>query len=240
MTKHKSRWVLVGMMWLALSALAICLLTISTGQLAVGASGETLYIQTDTAVVRATPSEGAEVLLSLSKGDKVLEFRRQGDWVKVSVFGLIGKEGWVREEYLSQKPPGTAPSGSTEQTPEVDPAHQKKDEVVRPKLARFVLDIERPIGREIRAICKIVIGEKEKETERKGRSPTRLGYSAQAISCVVRRAPGLPKSNFDVSLSKEGKRIASFEGSAASVRLRSRGPWGERDVDQSGSRLLSP
>jgi len=220
--------------------LVVCLCALSLGQIAVGASGETLYVQSDAAIVRANPSDESEAILTLSKGDKVLEFRRQGGWVKVSIFGRIGMEGWIPEKYLSQEQPGTAPSGSTEQAPETKPAKQDTGEVARPKLARFVLEIDFPMVRKIRANCITVIGKEPKRINRYSHPPTRLAYSAEAISCVVARAPGLSRVIFDVSLWKDGQRIVEFEGSAASVRLRSRGPWGERSAVKHGSLLLSP
>ena len=224
MIKQKSTWSLVGLMWLTLAALAICLLTLSPGQVAVGASGETLYIQTDTAVVRTAPSEGAEVLLSLSKGDKVLEFRRQGNWVKVAIFGRIGKEGWVRDVLLGKTPPGKAPSSLSE---DLSPPPEPESKPLSPpktKLAKFILHIRHPIAREFRMNCKLTVGKKEKTIIKKSRTPKKLSFSAEALSCIVRAGAGAPSRLWDVRLWKGSNLLASFDGSAKYVLLRSPGP----------------
>jgi len=127
------------------------------------------------------------------------------------------------------------PSASTGQALEIDSAQEKTGGVANLKRADFVLHIDRPTNREMHAICRLVFAEGDKEVFRKIRTPTRLEYSALAISCAVRQDPDYPKATFNVSLSKDGKRITSFEGSAASVKLRSQGPWGDREADKCDS-----
>ena len=232
MIRHKTRWLLVGLMWPALAALAVFLLTLSPGQLAVGASGEILGVQSDTAVVRTAPSEGAEVLLSLSKGDKVLEFRRQGNWVKVAIFGLIGKEGWVRDALLGKTPPGKAPPSLSEDLPASPETPSKPLSPSETEMATFVLYVRFPIARKFRIACKIIIGEEEKIIEIKGRLPKALSFSAEALSCVVNsggsaRVSSAPRTNWGITLRKGTKLLASFDGYAKGVLLKSPGPWGK-------------
>ncbi len=63
---------------------------------AYGGPGQRYHVRMDGTKVYQAPSTTAPVIMQLNKGDRVLEWRRQGQWVKVSRFGAVGKDGWVR------------------------------------------------------------------------------------------------------------------------------------------------
>lgn len=56
-------------------------------------------LRNDTKVYSA-PRTGASVIMRLNKGDRVIEWRRQGSWVKIGRLGAVGKDGWVEHSTL--------------------------------------------------------------------------------------------------------------------------------------------
>ncbi len=236
MIKQKSTWSLLGLMWLAPAGLAICLLTLLHGRMAVGASGETLYIQTDTAAVRTAPSEDAEVLLSLSKGDKVIEFRRQGNWVKVAIFGRIGKEGWVRDALLGKTLPGKAPSSLSEDLsapPETQSkplrADKPEQQVRKAGGPKFTLVVA-GVPQRFKALCRLI--DRKGVTRKirfKGRKRTSFALDGRAVRCKVDKVDqrgGL----LNVALYERGRSLPvganQTRAAFGCVRVRSDGPWG--------------
>ncbi len=164
-----------------------------------------------------------------------MEFRRQGNWVKIAIFGRIGKEGWVRDVSLGKTLPGKAPSsvgGGLSAPPETQ---SKSLSPPKTKLAKFVLHIRRPSARDFRTYCKLIAGKLEKTIETKGRIPKKLSFSAEALSCTVRSGVGVYGRIWDIRLSKGGKLLASFDGSAKYVLLRSPGPWGKATARKWGN-----
>ncbi len=69
--------------------------------------GERHYVQRDDTKFYAAPRTGAPVVMRLGEGIRVIEWRRQGSWVKVSRLGTVGKEGWVRTSRLVSETPGS-------------------------------------------------------------------------------------------------------------------------------------
>jgi uncharacterized protein YgiM (DUF1202 family) len=67
--------------------------------------GERFYIDMDNISVRERPAAAAPVVRHLNKGDRVIEFRRQGSWIRVSQLGAVGEDGWVEISYLVPEPP---------------------------------------------------------------------------------------------------------------------------------------
>ena len=90
-------------------------LTLTATAAANAAPGDTLYIQSDNVNVYEAPSVDAPVLMQLDQGQKLKEFRRQGGWVKVIIYGEIGKDGWVEQSHLGSKPRADAYRGPEDQ-----------------------------------------------------------------------------------------------------------------------------
>lgn len=58
--------------------------------------GQRYDVRKDGTKVYQAPRADAPVVTRLNKGDRVIEWRRQGAWVNVSQMGTVGKDGWVR------------------------------------------------------------------------------------------------------------------------------------------------
>ena len=71
---------------------------------AYGSPGERFHIREDNTSIYEGPTATAPVVRNLNKGDRVIEFRRQGSWVKVSQLGAVGKDGWVEISRLALEP----------------------------------------------------------------------------------------------------------------------------------------
>lgn len=59
-------------------------------------SGQRYDVQKNGAIVYSAPRTTAPVVMRLNRGDRVIEWRRQGLWVKISRLGAVGKTGWVK------------------------------------------------------------------------------------------------------------------------------------------------
>lgn len=71
--------------------------------------GDWHFVLTDSVKVRSAPDPEAAVVMTLNKGHKLFEWRRQGGWIKVNIYGAIGKEGWVELKFIGPRPPGEKP-----------------------------------------------------------------------------------------------------------------------------------
>ncbi len=71
---------------------------------AYGTPRELFHIKEENTGIHEEPSATAPVVRHLNKGDRVIEFRRQGSWVKVSQLGAVGEDGWVEISRLAPEP----------------------------------------------------------------------------------------------------------------------------------------
>lgn len=116
--------------------------------------GERFYVQEDDTSVHESPSATAPITIHLMRGDRVIEFRRQGSWVKVSLLGAVGKDGWIEISRLGSQPPnsdGGAPEslvGAIEKPPEVSPETTN--------LKTFVLKVTGRPARTFEGWCRII------------------------------------------------------------------------------------
>jgi hypothetical protein len=62
--------------------------------------GQEFTVSESGVALRAGPSDTAETLRSLTPDHLLVEFSRQGDWVKVGVYREIGAFGWVPADRL--------------------------------------------------------------------------------------------------------------------------------------------
>ena len=80
--------------------------------------GDTLSVQAKSMTVYEAPGANAPVVMQVNQGQKLKELRRQGGWVKVIIYGTLGKEGWVEESLIGHKP--LAGTTAERQGPEED------------------------------------------------------------------------------------------------------------------------
>ncbi len=71
---------------------------------AYGTPGERFHIREDNTNIHEGPTATAPVVRHLNQGARVIEFRRQGSWVKVSQLGAVGEDGWVEISRLAPDP----------------------------------------------------------------------------------------------------------------------------------------
>lgn len=69
--------------------------------------GERHYVQRDDTKLFAAPRSNAPVLTRLGEGARVIEWQRQGAWVKVSRLGMVGQDGWIKTSRLVSETPGS-------------------------------------------------------------------------------------------------------------------------------------
>ncbi len=87
------------------------LLLLTLGSASNAAPGDVLYVQASAVNVRQFPSLEAEVLTRLNRGSKVVEVRREGDWIRVRNDQPNGAEGYVHGSLLRSAPPSDDRAG---------------------------------------------------------------------------------------------------------------------------------
>ena len=91
--------------WLLRTAGALCIVIPLAAS---AAPGDSLYALGNNVNVRSAPSMSAEVIIQVNLGHKLIEFRRQGEWVEVGVARTGGKSGWVHSNLVGAVSPGGA------------------------------------------------------------------------------------------------------------------------------------
>ena len=129
--------------------------------------------------------------MRLNRGDRVIEFRRQGSWVKVSLLGAVGKDGWIEVSRLGPEPPNGG--GTVEEAPEggrvvgaIETPPKPTPEDIR--TVKFLLQIKNPPARKFAVTCRIITAT-GKEIRRKytGTTPETIKMNGQAVRCTVRQ-----------------------------------------------------
>ena len=190
--------------------------------------GDTLYVQMHAAKLYQTPSLDAPVIKQLGRGHKLKEFRRQGLWVKVIVYGEVGKEGWVRSSDVGLDDPSASGGKPTEREvksngPPSGPTEPATESESAPP---FVLSMT-GIATKFRARCEIInqAGNKVRRTL-SDTVPNAYSFDAKAVSCWVQNTG--KTGNLLVRLQKGTRIVAGYSTRAwfGFVKVRSSGPWG--------------
>ncbi len=83
--------------------------------------GEIHVVKAAVANLRAGPGTGTKVIERLTRGQRVMEFERRGDWLRVQRMGTVGREGWLHGALIGQEPapdqPAPAPPPVAERAP---------------------------------------------------------------------------------------------------------------------------
>ena len=85
------------------AALALVLVAGPTG-IVHATPGQIHLVKSDVAKLRAEPSKESKVIDRLAKGDRVMEFKRQGRWLQVQQMGKVAPEGWMHTELVRPEP----------------------------------------------------------------------------------------------------------------------------------------
>lgn len=199
--------------WLIIAAFALA--AVATAR---ATPGSVLVTRTDGVPLRAEPALMAAALRDLEQGQRLLEFRRRGDWVEVAVFGLVGVRGWVRSESVT---PEQALAGA----PVAPPSPERGTDTG--EIGSFVLDVAGTPALAFRARCQLAASDGERPVaEHAGLVPQRIAMTADAVSCRVRKHDAFGRLR--VSLRSGMTVVAAAETRAPYnwVRVRSDGPWG--------------
>ncbi len=146
MTPNSTTWFRAG--FILLSALTF-FLSLTAWE----SPGDTLFVQSQSVNVYEAPGTNALVVMQIYQGQKLKEFRRQGQWVKVIVYGQVGKEGWVEESLIGLKPlAGTTAESHIQEELISRTAIETPKPKAKPLLHKFVL---RVIGSgRVKGICR--------------------------------------------------------------------------------------
>jgi len=87
------------------------LLFLTLGSASNAAPGDVLYVQASAVNVHQFPNLEGAVLTRLSRGSKVVEVRREGDWIRVRNYQPNSAEGYVRGSLLRSTPPSNDRAG---------------------------------------------------------------------------------------------------------------------------------
>ena len=87
-------------------AIFLFLFGITSATISCATPGALYYVQEDNTKLYDAPSSTAPVVMLLNRGDRVIEWRRQGSWIRVSRMGTVGRDAWVKISHLVSEPRG--------------------------------------------------------------------------------------------------------------------------------------
>jgi hypothetical protein len=209
---------LILILWVAPPVLAPLALAASGSLWSVGEAGSKLL---------SVPADDAPALAALGSGQRLIEFERNGPWLRVAVMGAVGLEGWVLAEDLeadSSLQRGGGPEASPEETlGEDDPEPGRRDV----SDSHFRLSVEGSPALAFGVKCSLYGANGVVRTLRHdGFVPKRYGFRGTAIACLISKQDA--RGRLDARLSNQTGTLAKALTTAPFnfVRLRSAGPWG--------------
>ena len=114
---------------------ALLILTLAPASKA--APGDVLFVQASGVNVRQFPSLEAAVLTRLSSGSKVVEVRRESNWIRIRSGRSNGAEGYIHRSLLRSAPPSDDRTG-----------HQLTDE----RILNLTWDVSKKLEQVLREI----------------------------------------------------------------------------------------
>ncbi len=189
--------------------------------------GDILTAREDTVDVYDAPSFATQILMTVEEGRKFKELKREGVWVKVIIYGEIGKDGWVHSSSVAPESAGTENVAK----PDVS-ADESEEPAETSRGPQFILAITGTPEQQFRARCKSV--DRGRATKTKavvGLIPHTFEIEGNAVSCRVHRlaqdAGWLRVKLFDQGRSKP-LGVAQTSAKKGCVGVRSKGRW-DRD-----------
>lgn len=200
---------------------------------ALATPGDVFYVAAGGAELRASPEAAAPVVLSLDPGRKLIEFERRGVWLRVGIFGAVGREAWIHGSRIAPRPSGQrAPAlpaltrGPGAAAPTM-PAPRGERSGEGGGAARFRLQVSGTPAMKFAGGCDLVGADgRLRRRTFAGLVPGRFDFAASAVRCRVRKRDA--RGRLRVELTRDGGSIARAETRAAfnHVRVQSAGPWG--------------
>jgi len=207
------------------SILLILILCVAPPALA--ASGSLWSVGEAGGKLLSLPADDAPSVAGLSSGQRLIEFERQGPWLRVAVMGAVGLEGWVLAEELeanaSRQRGGGSEALSEEDLGEDDPEPGRRDVGE----SHFRLSVEGSPALAFSVKCSLYGASGVVRTLRyKGFVPKRYGFRGTAIACLISKRDA--RGRLDARLSNQTGTLAKALTAAPYnvVRVRSAGPWG--------------
>ena len=196
---------------------------------ALATPGDVFYVEAGGAELRAAPEAAAPVVLRLDAGRKLIEFERRGVWLRVGIFGAVGREAWIHGSRVAPRPPDRrAPSPPTlARGPGAAAPTVPSPRGERAGAARFRLQVSGTPAMKFAGECDLVEADGRSRRRRfAGLVPGRFEFAASALRCWVRKRDA--RGRLWVELTRDGGLIARAETRAAFnyVRVQSAGPWG--------------
>ena len=195
----------------------LVLLLVLAGPRPLGASpGQEFAVREAGVALRAQPNGTADEVLSLTPEHRLVEFARQGDWVRVGVYRQVGAFGWVPVDQLVAVPrpvPATAP-------PQPEPLPEWE-------VPPLVMEITGTPAVEIRGTCTL-LGPPgaDRTVALASHIPKAYRFIAAAVDCQIRKFDFIGRMRIrlyrgDTLLA--GRRTS---GPFNLLWIRSDGPWG--------------
>ena len=207
-------------LWIFLAAFVM-----SISSAANGTPGDILTAREDTVKVYVAPSSAAQILITVDEGRKFKELKHEGVWVKVIIYGEIGKDGWVHSSSVAPE------SAETEKVAKPDVSADESKEQAETSLGpQFILAITGTPQQRFRARCKSVDhGRAAEKKTFEGLIPNTYVIKGDTISCRVHRLARYA-GWLRVKLYKQGHSnpLGSAQTGAINgcVSIRSKGRWG--------------
>ncbi len=203
----------------------IAVFTLSFSSAANATPGDILIARENGVEVYEAPNYAAQVLITLDEGRKLKELKREGPWIKVIIYGELGKDGWV---YGSRVAPESAVTEEASQ-PDVSADESEGQAAISPG-PEFILVIRGTPRQQFRARCQTVYRQRSRKTiSFAGRLPNTYAIEGNAVRCRVRRLARYA-GTLGVTLYQHGrsKPLGAAQTSATNgcVSVRSKGRWG--------------
>jgi hypothetical protein len=178
--------------------------------------GEEFTVSGSGVALRAQPRETANTLFTLTPAHLLVEFARQGDWVKVGVYREVDAFGWVPADQLVPAPRPEPAALPLEPLPAPEP-----------HIPPLLLEITGTPAVDIKGACTLLgpLG-RERTVNLASRIPKSYRFDAAAVDCRIRKNDFFGRMR--LRLSREGELLAGrgTSGPFNQIWIRSAGPWG--------------
>jgi len=209
-------------------AIFLAAFVISISSAANSTPGDILVTREDGVDVYVAPSPTAQVLITIDEGRKLKELQREGEWVKVIIYGEIGTDGWVHSSSVAPE------SARTEKVPEPSVSADKSTEQAGiPPGPQFTLVITGSVQQQFQVKCKSAEQYRGLVSEQKtivAQVPKTYEIPGISVSCRVRRIHQWPGA-LKVELYEQGRSnlIGAAQTNAVNgcISARSKGRWGK-------------
>ena len=208
------------LMWIILAAFVLAISSAANGT-----PGDILVAGEGGADVYDAPSSAAQVLMTVNEGRKLKELKREGLWIKVIIYGEIGKDGWVHSSGVAPESTGSGKAAK----PDISADTSTEPLEISPA-PDFILVVTGSLQEPFRVRCQTIDDERVRRTvEFVGRSPNTYTLEGRAVRCRIHRLAGYP-GMLGAALHQQGRSkpigAAQTKASGGCINVRSKGRWG--------------